>query len=291
MFVEESIHYSSITCKDSTESEDHINYLSLWLQDDKPFDIPSFEEKMYKCHEGNSEIHRPILSDLQRLLNNPPKHILIKIIRLLETMPYYDQLFYRTGEHSEFVKKFMLETKLMADQMQRVHELRQNTINRYSYGMLFVSNGKFLVVPHNRNKSYWRFVKGQPKLKMNGTFETAWETAIRETSEQLIYKKVETNGEWCPFNIDEYKNKWAHCTYLEYAFECAKIKKYSRLVGLFVIYLAEAVEFQTKLFENVQVKCKWISFEKQLNGERFYTIRPFIEYLKSNPHLLSVRHN
>ncbi|CAF0943699.1 unnamed protein product [Rotaria sordida] len=59
--------------------------------------------------------------------------------------------------------------------MQRVHELRQNTINRYSYGMLFINDEKFLVTPHYRGEHYRCVVKGHPKMKMDGTFETAWE--------------------------------------------------------------------------------------------------------------------
>ena len=90
-------------------------------------------------------------------------------------------------------------------------------------------------------------------MKHDGTFETAWETAVRVTAEQLEYRCGKNNEEWRAFDINEHKNKWILCTYLECVFEQSFSERYQRLMGIFVIKLAESITFRIKSYEYHQV--------------------------------------
>ncbi|CAF3036809.1 unnamed protein product, partial [Rotaria sp. Silwood2] len=107
--------------------------------------------------------------------------------------------------------------------------------------------------PHRYGEHSRRIVKGNSKLKMNGTFETPWDTAVRAISEQLEYRNDESNGEWCSFDINEYKKEWKCCTYLEWTFEGNHREEYTRLAGVFVVQLMETPKFRIKNYEKFHV--------------------------------------
>ncbi|CAF1341071.1 unnamed protein product [Rotaria magnacalcarata] len=268
-------------------SDMQVNELTEWLNDNKPLNVTSFSQKTYECYTAIHRDGSSIRSDLAKLMNNPPSQIFKKIITCLQAMPYIDKSFYTNNVLPESIQKFISEYKLTWEQEQRLHERRIHILNRFSFGFLLVHDDKFFLAAHRYGGNNLRIVKGQSNMKHDGTFETPWETAIRVTAEQLEYRCGENNEEWRAFDINEYKNKWMLCTYLECAFEEIFSKRYQRLMGIFVIKLTESITFRIKNYEYHQNKCQWISFDEELNKEDCYTAYPFIKFLQSNPDFLS----
>ncbi|CAF1223037.1 unnamed protein product [Rotaria sordida] len=276
--------FSSTTAIET--SQEQINDLVLWIID-KPLNVTAFQQNIYECYEATPRDGSSIRSDLEKLTNNPPSQIFEKIIHCLQAMPYLDKSFHKYGKLSQSIQKFMSEYKLTFNQEQLLHQRRVHILHRYSFGFLFVHHDKFFVAPHRNGGECRRIIKGHPSMKVNDTFETAWETAVRVTAKQLEYQNDEKNGEWDAFDINQYKNEWIPSTYLECAFEEAFSERYQRLMGIFVIHLLKTIKFRVKDYEYHQDKCQWISFDTPVNKENFYTAYPFIKYFKSNPHLLS----
>ncbi|CAF1383824.1 unnamed protein product [Adineta steineri] len=153
-----------------------------------------------------------------------------------------------------------------------------------SYGALIINSKQ------QNHKGTWGAPKGHSELKANDEWETPKETCLREILEELKIKLINSNKTLTIHNIDQYF-QLDTCLYLECSIKMNN-NNCGRQVGLFVVHIDEN-KFNIELLDKKENQnCKWFELRTILEDmskdkyDRYYTLRPFVEYLKRHPTLL-----
>ncbi|CAF1532801.1 unnamed protein product, partial [Adineta steineri] len=165
----------------------------------------------------------------------------------------------------------------------------QTILESLSSGILFL-NTKNQIMGVQNHHGCWSAAKGHPKIKNDGTLETALETLLRELFEELSIKFKRSKSQ-----IIINKNNIGHHLALnkDNFLEChinsrTDIDNGIRRIGLLVVCVDEK-KWKFSLKDNKENKaCAWLNIDdiirnKPENGyDIYYTLRSFARYLKDD---------
>ncbi|CAM4773163.1 unnamed protein product [Rotaria magnacalcarata] len=219
--------------------------------------------EMIQCNLAQPNVDMNMYSDLLRAFNYPSMESLKKIMKILETLPY--------NHHSETNQRFnaamhnfQRQHSADSNQYRRLLEIRRTILERSSYELLLIYNGRFFVIRSTSKHRCSPIIKSHPIIKDNGQLESPRETAVREAYKAIEYWEVNT-GEW-------------QCT-VEHEIER---QKYYRLIGLFVIRLSTEIQFRALHSKELRVNGEWIPLDADIDQKEYYQLYPFIEYIRNH---------
>jgi len=288
LFPQNNIPFSSVTVKDFADEENNVNDLRNWLKTDEKLEITpvnvwckNWASIQYECCLTEPTRDESVYNDLKQEFTNASVNTLLNIIRCLGSFPYY----HSHNENENFTlaaEIYKRQHTLTKEQLLRSSNIYKKILNRSSYGVLFLWDNKFFTVTNAYGKQNKGAIKGHPTLKFDGQWETPWETAVRETEEEIQYR-IDENYDWRSYNLEEHQQEWQHLNYLKCLVKGYKNNEYNRLIGLFIIRLKTPIKFQPNSKEISD--CGWHSIEEKYDTSKFYTIHPFIKYIRNHPEL------
>ncbi|CAF1323776.1 unnamed protein product [Adineta steineri] len=267
---------------------------------------PSVNEvKFNKCVEKTPSQSYEFPSAVAKVFRDVDRKTVCNIIReIMDLETQYWAEYNNLVVHKENSTNSMCADRLLQEYfkehvttMQYGHTYR-NQILQYiteaalkipSYGALII-NSKQQIFAVQNHKGTWSAPKGHSELKANDEWETPKETCLREICEELKIKLINSNKTLTLHDIDQYF-RLDTCLYLE-CFIKMNNNNCGRQVGLFVIHIDEN-KFNIELLDKKENQnCKWFELCTILEDmsrdkhDRYYTLRPFVEYLKRHPTLL-----
>ncbi|CAF3193271.1 unnamed protein product [Rotaria socialis] len=236
--------------------------------------------KMIQCNLAQPKVDMNMYSDLLRAFNYPSMENFKKMMKILETLPY--------NRHSETNQLFdtamhhFREYSADSNQYRRLLEIRQKILERSSYGLLLIYNGRLFVLRSTSKHRCLPIIKSHPIIKDDGQLESPRETAVRVAYKAIEYWEVNT-GEWRAYNIEEHSEHIRKSVYMECTVEHEiNRQKCYRLIGLFVIRLSTEIQFRALHLTKLQVNGEWIPLDADIDQKEYYQLYPFIEYLRNH---------
>jgi len=296
--------YSTIAAPTLEQHQNDL-YTSDGISDDN--DYPNSTIKVPKCVEKQPSNDRHLPDDILKLFPDLNEQVVVKMI-LLKVQHKIDEIwkeidnkyknYLMTPKLATQIQKYFdkqLESYKSKEFSSRVESINEamSILRRHSFGAIFI-NTKNEVLGVQNHHDTWGAIKGHLRINDDGTLETPWEIFLRELFEELsiTFETRKISKTINEKNIHDFlamnKDKYLEC-YVD-------IKRNSndglRLIGLFVIRIDEN-QFKFTLNNNKEnKKCEWLKMDDILSNkpatgrDKYYTLRPFVEYLKHHPELL-----
>jgi hypothetical protein len=183
--------------------------------------------------------------------------------------------------HSYLSKEYSTQAKSVND--------ARSILKQLSFGTLFLNTKNQILGVQNHHGTS-SAPKGHPKIKIDGTLETPWETLLRELFEELLIKlkrgknKKAINKD----NIDQFlalnKDNFLECRVDSRPGTSDGL----RLIGLLIVRIDEK-KYKFSLKDNKENKaCSWLNIDEIIRNKPetghdiYYTLRPFARYIKDH---------
>jgi hypothetical protein len=232
-----------------------------------------------KCRKAEPVIDNTILDDLQRIFDDLSPFDLSNLVCCCQKLPYWIRS--ADGSLNERAKGFMADHNLTESQLICVNEIGKKILLRSSNGVLFVQGTKFFAKTNPNYKKRRSAIKGYPILKPTGELEYPWETAVRITERDVQHWNTETE-EWEWFNMNEHTTENERQNYLECLVTGEKGTEVLRYIGLFIIRLKPDIQIRINDENKVDNHENWYSIDDNMGNSAFYTILPFLKYLREH---------